>query len=724
MRSVLRMEIAAASGVLVAGLVISATGAMAFDHSVEGDRQQQLNQRAQQAKNLVDQRINSYIEIVHGIRGTFAGSATVERSEFHAVVAADELSTRFQNPPTIVFFRAVPVEQFGSFESRVRQETGVSDVVVHPARASGTAVVADYMEPTLSPSFLGFDVTSDSVRNATIENARDSGDVIGTAPIPSVAQPGNGPGLGLYVAIYDTSEIPSTTAARRKHFVGIVSAYSRTGDMLTTVLGSHAHVDVEIYDVGSIVDNENLPLTSNNRVYDSNPKTSSTDSNERSVTDIDVGTRRWRAIVIPGAGFTVGVERFVPWGIAAGGLVVSVLLSAFIGSIGRSRRQAEALAHDMTVELREQSVDMARLASLVEATSDTIMRVDLSGEIVSWNPGAAATYGWPPEEIIGKHLSTLMPEERKSEVHRIIEEVAAGNAMNLEGVRVRKDGSTFEASSSWSPVVDEDGNVVALSCVSRDVTDRRKTEAALALAHHQLEKHAQELERSNAELEQFAYIASHDLQEPLRMVASFVDRIGSRYGERLDERGQRYVHYAVDGARRMQALIDALLEFSGVGRGEIKARVTDMQTLMDEVLLTLQNRISETGAEVIIDELPTVIVDPVLIRQLLQNLTSNALKFRHPDRNPVVHISAQRHGSDWRFFVDDNGIGIDPAHRAKVFEVFRRLHTVDEYPGTGIGLSICQRIVERHGGTISVDESPDGGARFVFTIPDMSPDTR
>ncbi|WP_282775963.1 CHASE3 domain-containing protein [Nocardia sp. CC201C] len=233
-----------------------------------------------------------------------------------------------------------------------------------------------------------------------------------------------------------------------------------------------------------------------------------------------------------------------------------------------------------------------------------------------------------------------------------------------------------------------------------------------------LDSQTLELRRSNAELEQFAYVASHDLQEPLRKVASFCQLIEKRYGSQLDERGKQYIHYAVDGAKRMQVLINDLLAFSRVGRVITSTEPIGLDDPLDRALANLSAAIEESGARVVRpDRLPELVGEPVLLTMLWQNLIGNAIKFRAADRAPVVEITcvADADGG-WSFTVTDNGIGIEPEFADKVFVIFQRLHPRGEYGGTGIGLAICKKIVEYHGGHIGIDTDYTGGTRFRFTL--------
>ncbi len=267
--------------------------------------------------------------------------------------------------------------------------------------------------------------------------------------------------------------------------------------------------------------------------------------------------------------------------------------------------------------------------------------------------------------------------------------------------------------------------------LGRDVEDmRERIVRELQVAHEreeQLENQTTELRRSNSELEQFAYVASHDLQEPLRKVASFCQLLEKRYGDKLDERGTQYIAFAVDGAKRMQVLINDLLTFSRVGRVSDAHVRTELDVTLDAALTNISQAVEESGAEITRPEsLPTIVGDPTLMIMLWQNLIGNAIKFRHEDRPVEIRVDCEEivDGDDefWRFSVQDNGIGIAEEFADKVFVIFQRLHGRDVYTGTGIGLAICRKIVEYHGGEIWLDPQYREGSRFCFTIPKAGDD--
>ena len=232
-----------------------------------------------------------------------------------------------------------------------------------------------------------------------------------------------------------------------------------------------------------------------------------------------------------------------------------------------------------------------------------------------------------------------------------------------------------------------------------------------------MDEQAADLRRSNAELEQFAYVASHDLQEPLRKVASFCQLLQRRYAENLDERANQYIAFAVDGATRMQTLINDLLSFSRVGRLHTDNSSVDLDDAVKTVLSGLSLAVEDAEAQITYDELPAVKGDRTQLEMLFHNLLGNAIKFRTPDEPPRIHVEAVRDGDRWDFAVADNGIGIDPEYAPKVFTIFQRLHTRDAYPGNGIGLALCKKIVEFHGGTIAIDPDHTPGTRVTFDLP-------
>ena len=353
-----------------------------------------------------------------------------------------------------------------------------------------------------------------------------------------------------------------------------------------------------------------------------------------------------------------------------------------------------------------------------EVRDYAIFMLDPKGLISNWNEGAQRIKGYSAEEIVGKHFSCFYSKEdiNAGKPYEELKIALSEGRIEDEGLRVRKDGSRFVANVVITALRDKAGKLVGFSKVTRDITERKQAEERIEILNEHLMARTQDLERSNKDLQEFAYVASHDLQEPLRMVASFTQLLAKRYKGKLDSDADDFIGYAVDGANRMQKLIQDLLSYSRVGTRGKDFQPTDCEAVLIEARENLRAAIEETGAVITHDPLPTVMADKAQLTQLFQNLLSNAIKF-HGEEPPSIHVSAEQKGMEWTFSVRDNGIGMDSRYFTRVFVIFQRLHGRDEYGGTGIGLALCRRIVHRHGGKIWVESEPGKGSTFFFAFP-------
>lgn len=348
---------------------------------------------------------------------------------------------------------------------------------------------------------------------------------------------------------------------------------------------------------------------------------------------------------------------------------------------------------------------------LFDNAPDAQLIVDADGAITLANTMAETLFGYAREELVGAKVEILIPQaarERHVSHRQSYSQHPNPRPMGLlsELLAVKKNGQTIPVEISLSPAR-IDGQLSIIVSI-RDATERKQREQLL-------QRQTEDLARSNKELERFAYIASHDLQEPLRMVSSYVQLLGRRYKGKLDVDADEFIHFAVDGANRMQALINDLLDYSRVGRGEMKYKMVDIEEIVLTALSNLQPQIQENNAVVDYTSMPKLYGLPIELTRLFQNLISNAIKYRS-ERPLTIHISCRDEGDQWRFGVADNGIGIEPQHHRKIFEVFRRLHAKHDYPGTGIGLAVCQKIATLHDGKIWVESSFGEGSEFIFTI--------
>jgi PAS domain S-box-containing protein len=334
-----------------------------------------------------------------------------------------------------------------------------------------------------------------------------------------------------------------------------------------------------------------------------------------------------------------------------------------------------------------------------------------TGHFIRINQKYLDIVGYTRPELLGRHFQEITHPDDVLLDLEYTEQLLNGEISTyaMEKRYLRRDGSPVWVNLTVSLVRKPSGEPVYFIPVIEDISERKQAEAALA-------QQAAELERSNQDLEQFAYVASHDLQEPLRMVSSYLKLLERRYRDKLDTNAQEFIGFAVDGASRMQRLIQDLLTYSRIGtRGKTLQPVAAEQVLQ-QALKNLQIALEESHAEISHDPLPTIMADEGQLVQLLQNLVGNALKF-HREQALRIHVGVQAADDQWLFSVADNGIGIDPAMREAIFIIFKRLHTREAYAGTGIGLAMCKKIVERHGGRIWVESEPGQGATFYFTIP-------
>jgi PAS domain S-box-containing protein len=375
------------------------------------------------------------------------------------------------------------------------------------------------------------------------------------------------------------------------------------------------------------------------------------------------------------------------------------------------------VAHDVTERhAAEQALEISerRMRLIVETAYDAYVAMDQDGAIVDWNPQAERIFGWSREEAMGRSLAeTIIPEPmRERHLKGLVNYLHTGEGpvlnRRIEMRALRRGGGEFPVEMTISTMRIEEN--VIFSAFIHDISDRMR-------AKEELERAAAELRRSNEELEQFAYIASHDLQEPLRMVASYTQLLEKRYAAQLDDAAREFIGFAVDGAKRMQQFITGLLRYSRVGTEARVLEPVKLEEVFAAAMANLKICVGESGAQVEARGLPVVKGDPRQLTQLFQNLIGNAAKFRKPGEAPRVEVQAEREGDFWRVSVRDNGIGLDPRFSERVFTIFQRLHTREEYEGTGLGLAICKKIVERHGGRIWVESREGEGATFFFTLP-------
>lgn len=383
-------------------------------------------------------------------------------------------------------------------------------------------------------------------------------------------------------------------------------------------------------------------------------------------------------------------------------------------------------------------------SSIVNSSEDAILSKTLDGEITSWNPGAEEVFGYSAAEIIGKNISVLIPPNLRDEEKKIIEKIRNGKYVNhYETERVRKDGKTIRVSLTISPIKDSCGNVIGASNISRDITERIKLEeeekrtleltiankilarendekekraAELALANRELKQAQARLESVNKELEAYSYSISHDLRTPLRGISGYAQILWEDYGNKLDGEAGRIISNIRKNTEKMEQLINDILAYSRLGQKELKMHKINMQDTVNDIWEELVHEQAHRNIELRISELLPAKADNTTIRQVWVNLISNAIKYSKLREKAIIEINSEIKGKEVIYCVKDNGAGFDMRYANKLFGIFQRLHSNEEFQGTGVGLAIVQRIISKHGGRVWAESKVNEGASFYFTL--------
>ncbi|MCQ4165062.1 CHASE domain-containing protein [Tahibacter harae] len=690
---------------LVFAIALGAT-MLAWRASAAGVESAQLQRFDVQASRLAAAlrlSLLRYIDVLRGAQGLFAASDSVEAYEWRRYWDRMDLETRYPGVNGVGYAPRIAADQRADYEARIA-------ALIRPGlriRPEGEREVyypLTYIEPLRGANLTAaaLDLGTDAVLRPALEQALGRDEAVLSGKMEFASDAATPAAAGFYVFVpLRLGKRDEDQAART---LGVAFFQLQAAQWLQSVDDEHrAGLALQLYDGAGA---EPARLLHADPVPEG-PRTL------RHSEVLSLGGREWTLQVQARPDYLRANASVLPLWVLLAGLFCSLLLFAIAWLLAGRRARAERLAVQMTAELRR---SQQAFRALADTANDAIIAAGADGRIRYVNPAAERCFGYAPAAMLGEPVTCIMPE-RYREAHlagmqhyldgapaRII-----GRTVELSGLR--SDGSEFPLEISiagWNA-----GDGTNFTAILRDISRRRETE-------QMLETQREELARSNADLEQFAYVASHDLQEPLRMVASYVQLLARRYKGKLDQDADDFIGFAVDGALRMQRLIDDLLAYSRIATRAEPGREIAAAECVAAAQRNLAVRVRETGAVIEYGELPLLRMDPSQLAQLFQNLLGNALKFC-TEGTPRVRISAEREDAFWHFRVADNGIGIDPQYAERIFVIFQRLHPRQQYAGTGIGLAICKKIVERAGGRIWVESMPGAGATFHFTLPVLEP---
>ena len=670
-------------------------------------------------QEAIKNRLIIYEQVLNSAKGLFKASDNVSREEWRIFVENIKVEKHFPGIQGIGYAEVIPPNNLNEFIQAVRKE-GFPDFRVHPEGEREIYTSIKFLEPFdwRNQRAFGYDMFSESNRRAAMEYARDSNLPSISKKITLLQENPENPedvqaGFLLYLPLYEKGRSINSPVERKHALKGYVYSPFRMSDLMDAILlHENKQADLCVYD-GEYISEDTLMYCSNVLTGKGVFKQADYSASKfHQNVDMSFGGNTWMFAIHSTPVFDDSVDKS-PIIIAIAGVLVSFLLFT-IASIVRGRI------------LKEISSVLHKHELILESAGEGVYGIDTKGNCTFINKSALKMLQMEPEEIQGKNVHQLIHHSKPDGSAFPDEECPIYAAFKYKKVNQidnevfwRKDGQPIPVEYTSTPMLDIEDRVIGAVISFRDISQRLETESELA-------KQTEELKRSNEELSQFAYVASHDLQEPLRKIQAFGDRLVDKELNNLSENGKNYLDRMQNAAARMRSLINDLLSYSRVSTQGNDFECIALDEIVHSVIDDLETRISDTKAVVEFDKLPNVFADSLQMRQLFQNLIGNALKFNKPDTTPVIKIYTKhedtKSAKDFcSIVIEDNGIGFEDEFKYKIFMPFQRLHGREVYEGTGMGLAICQKIIERHNGEMQADSVLGQGTKFTVVLPLCSP---
>jgi len=694
--------------VVLIGIAASVTAFLSLYYSQKGVVEKEQIGYGKGYVQSIQENLGKSFDYLNSLAAFYDASEIVDRQKFDTF--AQSVIAKNNNIQALAWIPNVSSSERLSYEEQAKNDgiDGFEFKELGPDKRLKLADKRDQYFPVFYVSPLqgnekvfGFNLASHPGRLTALSSAARNNTMVATAPIELVEEVTSKTGILVFHPIYENG-VANLSSLNDEYgaIKGFVLLVLKAGDIIDKSVTGHKN----------IVSTTVLDITDSNNHQNLYGDEISADKITFSQS-INVAGRTWRIDTI--ATTANGQMRWVPWLVSLAGLIITLFMT--IGLVYLIRRQeiVEALVVQRTAELRTLSstVDNSNDAFII-TQADNIDRETGLPRIAYVNAAFSELTGYPIYESIGKTTDLIQAEKTDANnLTELLRTIQRGGAFRGELMIRPKNGKAFWVDVNAIAIEDNDGKIVQFVSVLRDITERKQAEV-------ERESFINKLTDSNEELERFAYVCSHDLQEPLRMIRSFSERLQTHLGDDLvnDEKGQKYFRFVIDGAARAQELIADILAYSSIDNDAKQLETVDCNELVESIESTMQLLLDSRDGMITSDELPVLQGNRTQLLQLFQNIINNGVKYQKPDTAPLVHIGGTDMGDHWKFSIHDNGIGMEQRHLDKIFDVFQRLHRKDQYAGSGIGLSICKKVVERHGGTLWVESEHGTGSAFYFTL--------